>query len=180
MNLFSKIIKVFGGIWKALEEGWRKVEYPEDGKLHTPNRTYKSWSPKVEVEGDENLNEESPKYPWEEWRIPHWDKVVIFRPVVHNKEDANFAVGFSSKVEKSMTGFVDKIREIIIKLTNRFAETEMAAGSSRKVSEGKFVMRVGPDDCDYFIASEEAGLDLELEVDSYTDERKLDDDIYLY
>ena len=144
---------------KGYRQKWKKISYPEVG-FKTPARIYRSWSPKVFAEGDESLDEESPQHIWQEWRVVHWTKVVVLNPTVQDeeKEDVEFTVGF----------------------TNKFGDTEIATGISRRVNEALFAMRMGPDDCHYFIVSKEEGVELGLEIDHYTIEDELNEHITLY
>lgn len=93
---------------------------------------FKFWSPKTKIEGDKSSKNGSP--------ISSWAKAVLLEPTVRpgGSFETTFSMGFS----------------------DAFGNTKVSS-VTRKVNEGLFGMRIGPEDCEFFIVSnnEEVGLE---------------------
>lgn len=88
-----------------------------------------------------------PGTPFESWR-----KIVILKPL--GKPESTFSMGFSSI----------------------FGKTEIS-DATRKVKDGPFGMRMGPEDCEFFVASDDDSIGLDFNV-KYVDIAELESDLY--
>jgi len=87
-----------------------------------------------------------PGTPFESWR-----KIVILKPL--GEPESTFSMGFSSIFDGA---------EI--------------SDATRKVKDGPFGMRMGPEDCEFFIVSNDGKV--ELEIVQYVDIAELEPDLY--
>lgn len=108
--------------------------YREVGEYHDTRRFW-FWSSLVRSEGDKSLPPSSPKSPSKQWKT--WRKVIKLRP--QGDPTTHFSMGF-----KDAFGRV------------------MISTAKRRVGDGPFGMRVGPEDCELFIVSNEGLVGLEF------------------
>ncbi len=129
---------------------WRDVVYRE-GSYHDDvlDKDFGFWSDLVLGKGDQILSpSQSFMFGPINWLIKYftWKKYIVLRPTIIDRgistEDIEFHVGFWSK---------------------RFGVCKVSS-ATRHVSGGPFSMRMGPEDCHFFIVADK---EVELSIAGY-------------